>query len=249
MNGIFMSGCESRAPEIFYHDKQDIALAMPRRFGRSPQRGKRYYLEGFTFSKNGNYLATLHRNYLPETYREHEYELTVWDISQRCNFPNILRKDPCSLKWSKSFRSCFRGRCAQPLAFNTEDTLYCLSRFIKIGMTSTEEDPLLELSPVLEQSSEPLGKLSGLGHSSDGQYLITLDNRNMRLVRSQMNGAAIESVKTLSTSMASICCVSHGGYYVVWRDTSISRLLYLKTLPQKNQYLLKDLSKSHSQRG
>ncbi len=190
----------------------------------------RYYFEGFSISKNGRSLATLYRNYMNNTFDgPHRYELTVYDIPERSNSSDLSRAW-CTVAVSLSFESHFIGICAQPLVFESDDTLHCLCNRIKIG-TNVQGKPFYELSPVSQANFGSLGELRAFGYSNDCQSLIVYHDHKKSLMRLRVKNMSLDSAITLTASSAMAYCISHTGRYVVWRDTTVtSRIFFLQDL-------------------
>jgi len=220
---IFMASYETVVPELLCQDMQTGRTMRPMRQGRTSITGTRYSYEGFSISKGGKYIATLHRSYLDETYYpRHRYQLTVWDISERLALCGSQQDEWCSIAVSMSFESRFLGQCSQPLAFDDEDTLYCLSGRIDIRSAilgnSTFDESILQRSDFGK-----LQDLRGLGYSADCQSLVVYHGLNKWLARLNINDMSRISLKTFSALNAMVYSISYRGRYVVWQDTMASR--------------------------
>lgn len=229
-NVIFLADSMSSVPKLFCQDATTARTLSP--IAHPYDRGRIYWCEGYTFSKDGRYLAIYHKSY-PHTdeadSKDEKHHIVLWEIAEQLDFDHLTPKPWCTARRSISRKIQSPHYSPQPLAFDEDHTLLC--PYGRINISSDLEDdhmgPLIGTSSNEVNDSRANGASGGLAFSADSSTIVVCDTKLKELVKMQANGTNFDTTVQLPTSEVIICCISPKGRYAVWRELKVLKTCFL----------------------
>lgn len=219
---IFMTSYDSPSPELRCQDMKTGHKLRPMTIPCRQESHSYSSCEGCTMSPKSDFLILLHctRVGRGELFIEDMYTISIWKLRDQLNFVHDDHEPWSQLVASIPYDGPSIGHSPRPLVVDSHYNLYHPWGLLSLREPSAVGfDAQGRTNPSLSFDSLQgrFSRLSDIGFSSDGRFMIAYDSVKKSLVRYKTGNMSLDSEALVTASSITIGCISHTGRLVVWR--------------------------------
>ena len=219
---IYMTSYDTPSPELRCQDMKTGHNLRPLSIPCLRKSHSYSCCEGCAIGPKNDFLILLHctRAGRIDPVTEGMYTISVWKLTDQFDF--ALGKDE---PWSRLIKLIRYdgpsiGHSPRPLVIDAHYNLYHPWGLLSLREQSTvqvDAEDEIRSSLSFDSLQGRISRLSDIGFSSDGRFMIAFDSVTSSLVRYKTDNMSLDAEALLTTSSMTIGCISHSGRLVIWR--------------------------------